>query len=98
MLQVRDGIYNKFDMVDNIVKCLDGITITGAANVNLLSQAFQMLFALRNGLQDEDNAKNKTIELLKEQLKRSAEPEPGGDVVGGQHYDLKFGGADNGTD
>ena len=30
-----------------------------------------------------------------------AEPkpeEPGGDVLGGEHYDLKFGGAENGND
>ena len=95
-----DGIYNKHQMVSKIIVCLDGISISGQENVNLLSQAFQMLYALQKGLKEEDGAKAKTIDLLKEQLRRATEPqtEPGGDIIGGEHYDLKFGGADNGTD
>ena len=97
---MSNGILNKHEMVEHILKALDGITISGAKNVVLLNEALQMLFALQKGLKDEDNAKNKTIELLKEQLKRATEPqvEDGGDVVGGEHYDLNFGGADDGTD
>ena len=61
---------NKHEMLENILKLLDGMTVTGSKNVILLSEAFQILFALQKGLKDEDNAKNKIIEELKEQLKR----------------------------
>lgn len=91
---MSDGIYNKFQMIDLVVECLNGIPVSGSKSVSLLNQAFQMLFALKKGLTDEDNAKAKKIDLLKEQLKRATEPktEPGGDVVGGEHYDINFGG------
>ena len=90
-----DGFFNKHEMVDNIIKTLDGISARGEVNVNLLSSAFQMLYALKNGLKHEDEANNSKVELLKEQLKRANEPideEHGGDVIGGQHYELKLGG------
>lgn len=95
---MHDGIYDKFEMVDNVVACLEGVTVSGAKSVNLLSQAFQMLYCIKDGMKKEDEAKRRTIELLKEQLKRATEPqvEDGGDVVGGQHYDLKFGGGTDG--
>lgn len=97
---MAEGTYNKHEMVENVIACLEGISVTGAKSVNLLSQAFQMLYCLRTGLKNEDEAKNKTIELLKEQLRRATEPkaDDGGEIIGGEHYDLKFGGADNGTD
>ena len=87
---MSDGILNKHDMVSNVLSLLDGLTVTGQKNVVLLSTAFQMLTALQKGLKDEDKAKNKIIESLKEQLKRINEPEPGGDVVGGEHYEFDF--------
>lgn len=96
-----DGLYNKHEMVDNIIKTLGGISVRGETNVNLLSSAFQMLYALQEGQKNEDRATNQKIELLKSQLKAATEPkpeEPGGDVLGGEHYDLKFGGAENGND
>ena len=61
---------NKHEMLENVLKLLDGMTVTGSKNVILLCEAFQILFALQKGLKDEDNAKNKIIEELKEQLKR----------------------------
>lgn len=89
-----DGFFNKHEMVDNIIKTMDGISVRGELNVNLLSSAFQMLYALKNGLKHEDEANNSKVELLKEQLKRANEPkdEPGGDVIGGEHYEIKLGG------
>ena len=95
---MSDGILNKHEMVEGILQLLDSITVSGQKNVNALSQAFQMLYALRKGLKDEDEAKNQTIEMLKEQLKRATEPKPedGEDVVGGEHYELKFGGKNDG--
>ena len=90
-----DGIYNKYEMVDNIIKTLDGISVRGEVNVNLLSSAFQMLYAMKDGLKREEDATNSKIELLKEQLKRANEPkkdDPDGDVIGGEHYEIKFGG------
>ena len=97
---MSDGIYSKHEMLEGVIERLDALTITGAKNVVLLCDALQMLYALQKGLKNEDKAKETTIEILKEQLKRATTPEvePGGDVVGGQHIDLKFGGADNGTD
>lgn len=97
---MRDGIFDKHDIVEGVIGLLDGITVSGAENVNRLSQTFQMLYALRKGLKDEDGAKDKIIELLKVQLKRATEPHPQDEeeVVGGEHYDLKFGGVDNGKD
>lgn len=70
---MRDDILDKYVMVDHIIHALNGITISGSKNVVLMSDAFQMLFALQKGLKEEDNAKNKTIETLKEELKRATE-------------------------
>ncbi len=91
-MQAHDGTYNKHEMIEFVLKCLDGITVSGAQNVNLLSQAFQMLYALQKGVKEEDAAKRKTVDLLKEQLRRATEPqtEPGGDVIGGEHIDLDY--------
>lgn len=61
---------NKYEMIDNALKRLDSLTITGSKNVVLLSEVFQILIALQKDMKDEDNAKNKIIEELKEQLKR----------------------------
>lgn len=69
---------NKHEMIENVLKLLDGMTVTGSKNVILLSEAFQILFALQKGLKDEDNAKTKIIEELKEQLKRANEIEKDG--------------------
>ena len=68
-----DDILDKYGMVEHILHALNEITISGSKNVVLMSDAFQMLFALQKGLKEEDNAKNKTIETLKEQLKRANE-------------------------
>lgn len=91
---MSDGTYNKYEMLDLVVECLNGIPVSGSKNVALLNQAFQMLFALKDGLKAEDSAKAGKIDLLKEQLKRATEPktEPGGDVVGGEHYEINFSG------
>lgn len=61
---------DKYGMIDHVIRALNEITVSGSKNVVLMSDAFQMLFALQKGLKEEDNAKNKTIETLKEQLKR----------------------------
>ena len=90
-----DGVYNKHEIVHNIIALLEALDVSGQKNVVLLSNVFQMLTALQKGLRDEDDAKNKTIEMLKEQLKRATEPatpENGGDVIGGERYELQFGG------
>lgn len=70
---------NKHEMVENILKLLDNMTVTGSKNVIILCEAFQILFALQKGLKEEDNAKNKIIEELKEQLKRANEERDGED-------------------
>ena len=64
---------DKHGMVDHVIRALNEITVSGSKNVVLLSDTFQMLFALQKGLKEEDNAKNKTIETLKEELKRATE-------------------------
>lgn len=61
---------NKHEMLSSVLKLLDGITVSGSKNVVLLSEAFQILFALQKGLKDEDDSKNRIIEELKEQIKR----------------------------
>ena len=90
---MEDGIFSKFDMIDKIIMLLNSVSIEGAKNVLAMSNVFQMLSTVKKGLQDEDNAKNRTIELLKEQLKRATEPvnDDAGEVIGGEHIDLKFG-------
>ena len=70
---------NKHEMVENVLKLLDSMTVTGSKNVILLCEAFQILFALQKGLKEEDSAKNKIIEELKEQLKRANEEKDGED-------------------
>lgn len=93
-----DGLYNKHEVLHGIITMLDGLTVTGQRNITLLGSVFQMLTALQKGLKEEDEAKNKIIETLKEQLKRATTPEPdepGGDVVGGEQYNFNFGGAAN---
>ena len=92
----NSGIYNREEFIKKILDALNLITVTGAKNALLLSSAFQMVNALGKGMDDEIAAKNAVIESLKEQLKRATEPaqdNPGGDVVGGQHYDYQFGGS-----
>lgn len=95
---MRDGILNKHEMLKSIKTLLSAVTVKGEESVNALSQAFQMIYALQKGLKDEDQAKNKIIETLKEQLKRATEhiPEDGEVKTGGEQYNFDFGGADNG--
>lgn len=68
-----NNLLDKHGMVDRVIKALNGVSVSGSKSVVLLSDAFQMLFALQKGLKEEDNAKNKTIETLKEELKRATE-------------------------
>ena len=94
---MEKGIFDRDEFLEKIIKTLDALTVTGAKNVIILSAVFQMLNTLKKGLNDEYAAKYAVIESLKEQLKNATEPkpeEPGGDVVGGQHFDYHFGGAD----
>lgn len=93
---MRDGTLNKHEMLESVKVLLSTVTVKGEESVNALSQAFQMIYALQRGLKDEDNAKNKIIETLKEQLKRATGQADGGDVTGGEQYNFDFGGADNG--
>lgn len=95
---MKDGIFDKYDMIEAVQKLLDSISVTGQKSVVALSSAFQIVSALQKGLKAEEESKNKIIETLKEQLKQATEPHPpedGGDVIGGEHYDLKFGGVDS---
>lgn len=89
-----DGIFDKYQMIDRIVMNLSAISVSGMENVLRLANVFQMISTVKKGLKDEDNARNQVIESLKEQLKRATTPEPedGGDVVGGEHYEFHFGG------
>jgi hypothetical protein len=93
-----DGTLNKHEMLESVKVLLSSVTVKGEESVNALSQAFQMIYALQRGLKDEDNAKNKIIETLKEQLRRATEhiPEDGEVKTGGEQYNFDFGGADNG--
>ena len=95
---MADGIFSKYDMIDKVIVLLNSVSVEGAKNVIAMSNVFQMLSTVKKGLKDEDEAKNRTIELLKEQLKRATEPvkEDDGEIIGGEHYDLKFGGDNNG--
>ena len=68
---MNDGLSDKFDMLSKVIQILDGIVVCGSSNVVLLSEAFQILFALQKGLKSEDDANKRKIELLKEQLKRT---------------------------
>lgn len=86
-------------MIDNIIASLNHVTVSNSENVVLMSNAFQMLFALKKGLDQEDKAKNAKIETLKEQLKAATKLTPDNDdaeIIGGQHYEYHFGGVDNG--
>ena len=93
---MSEGLFNKHDIVQGVLDLLGNMTVKGLDNITIIASVIQMLKALQKGLKDEDQAKNKIIETLKEQLKRATEPEtePGGDVVGGEHYDFHFGGAE----
>lgn len=93
---MEDGIFSKYDMIDKAIVLLNSVSVEGAKNVLALSNVFQILSTIKKGLKDEDNAKNKTVEILKEQLKRANEPDAGDEIIGGEHIDLKFGGNDNG--
>lgn len=97
---MSDGLYTNEEMVDEITELLNEVSVSGVKSVVSLANAFSMLSGLKGGIKEEAKAKNKTIELLKEQLKRATEPNPedGGDVVGGEHYDLNYGGAEHGAD
>lgn len=84
---------DKFEMIDQVLVLLDGLSVSGAKNVIVLSNVFQMLNTLKKGLRDETDANQKVIEMLKRQLEEGTGLEVPGDdteVVGGQHFELDF--------
>lgn len=93
---MSEGLFNKHDIVQGVLDLLDNLTVKGRDNITIAGSIIQMLKALQKGLKDEDKAKNNIIETLKEQLKRATtpEPEPGGDVVGGEEYHIGIGGVE----
>ena len=95
---MSDGLFTNAEMVDEIIKRLNEVSVSGIRNVVSLANAFSMLNGLKNGIAEESKANSKKIELLKEQINRLTKPhidEEGGDIIGGEHYDLKFGSDDN---
>lgn len=96
---MADGVFSKYEMLNKVLILLDSVSVQGAKSVLALSNVFQMLSALQKGLKDEDSAKNQTIEILKEQLKHATEPvnENCEKIVGGEHYDLNYGGDGDGS-
>lgn len=92
---MKDGLFDKYDMLEGVLKLLEQVSVSGQKNVTALSSAFQIIIALQKGLKAEDASKDKIIETLKEQLKRATEPPEDGETIGGEHYDLKFGGVEN---
>ena len=95
---MSDGIMNKYEVVDRIIVTLNRVSVTGAKNVLALGNVFQMLSVLKDGMKEEEDSKNRIIESLKTQLKHATEPDKDGEVIGGEHYDFNFGGAENGKD
>lgn len=85
-------MFNKYEFLNAIVKILNGVSVSGATNVMYLGESFKMLTTLKKGLEDEDKAKNHTIETLKETIKRLETPhaEEGQEIIGGQHYEIDF--------
>ena len=85
-------MFDKYEFIDTIIKILDGVSVSGAKNVMHLGESFKMLTTLKKGLHDEENAKNKTIEALKETIKRLEAPnaDEGQEIIGGQHYEIDF--------
>ena len=70
---------DKHEMVETIIKYMNEINVSGSKNVVLLSESFQMLFALQKGLKDEDKSNAKKIEILKEQLRNAGGADNGED-------------------
>lgn len=92
-----DGIFDKFSLIGEITRIMDGISVSGARSVLSLAQVYQMLATLKTGLTDEDQARKQIEDSLKKQLAkaRGTEMEEGGDTVGGETYQFDFGGAEN---
>lgn len=90
-------MFDKYQMMEGIINLLNTISVTGAQNVLTLGEVFKMLSALRKGLKEEEQAKKKQIDNLTETIKKLQQPqiEENGDVVGGEHYDIKFSEDDN---
>ena len=97
---MSDGLFTNAEMVDEIIKRLNDVSVYGIRSVVSLANVFSMLSGLKNGIAEESKANAKKIEILKKQIDSLNEPqtEDGGDVVGGDHYELNFGSDDNGTD
>ena len=85
---------NKYGFLAKILELLNGISVSGYKSVLSLSEVFKMLNTLKQGLAEEDAAKTKIIDGLKATIRELQTPdsEAGGDVVGGEHYDIDFSG------
>ena len=96
---MSEGIFSNAEMIDNAVNLLNTVSVKGSENVVALSNVYQILFALKKGFAMEAESKDKTIETLKEQLKRATEQIPIEDVeiIGGKTIDLDFGGECDGN-
>lgn len=83
---------DKFQMMESILQLLDTISVKGAKDVLTMGEVFKMLSALQNGIKNEDETKKKQIDGLTETIRKLQQPQidDGGDVVGGEHYDINF--------
>lgn len=90
-------MFDKFQMMEGILQLLDSVSVKGAKDVLTMGEVFKMISALQKGLKNDDEAKKKQIDGLTETIRKLQQPqvEEGGDVVGGEHYDIKFNDTEN---
>ena len=94
---------DKYQMLDQIILLMDKIAdAKGAIRCQLIAAAVRMVDAIKKGIQEEDNATDARIRMLKDQIKNLTEPHPGDnqEVVGGEtityDYEPKIGERDHG--
>lgn len=51
---MTNGMYNKFDLIDSMIVALNGISVSGVANMTAIIETIQKLGALRDGLRKDD--------------------------------------------
>ena len=91
-------MYKSNEIVDSIIEEMYGLfkqLITGnyAGFCAMFSDIISKLAALRKGLKDEQDAKQRQIDDIKAQLERATRPDPGPgeQVIGGGTTEYRFG-------
>ena len=82
---------DKFEVIKTIIQKVDAmVDMRGIEKCVTAVNIINLLNALSKGLGEEDESHKAEKKLLEDQLRVRAEPEPGGETVGGETYTLNL--------